>query len=131
MNNEAGTMTERPKGAEPNMLVQEPAPLPQGETVQTAPREIPASVQEPPKPPTVEATGSPVLPNLAPPPARSTDGRLQTTLLFVLLGISVVIVGLLGVIVFRKRQVVETQDDPDESIEAIDAKLRKALSKIG
>jgi len=128
---------ERPIAAEPNTPAQVLAPPPQADTIPTTNTGAAVAVH-PVGPEAVEDAESPPASPVAPLPAQATGGGLQTMLLVVLLGVSVVIVGLLSVLIFRKRQVaeskeglVERRDDRDDSIKAIDARLRKALSRIG
>lgn len=137
---EAG-LPERSKAVEPTSTAQVLVSQSQAEASHTANTDGPAAMNATP-PRSLEEPASRELPPVVPWAAQPTGGRLQTMLLVVLLGISVVIVGLLAVIVFRKKPVAVTKDglvemaddhpqDDDDGIEAIDAKLRKALNRIG
>ena len=131
---EAVKAVEKPKATEPTEQIQ-PAPPSQAVLSKEVPKAVPVAVKEPPKP---EKTEKDVPRATQAAPSTPAETGLQTTLLVVLLVLSTVIVGLLALIVFRKRRGVEKRDDllemPDDgegSLAAIDDKLRRELGKIG
>jgi hypothetical protein len=127
---EAPKAVEQPKATEPT----QPLPPSQAVSSQEVAKAVPVAVKEPPRPKKTEKD-MPRATQVA--PSTPAETGLQTILLVVLLVLSTVIVGLLALIVFRKRQVVgkrddllEMTDEREDSLAAIDDKLRRELRKI-
>lgn len=131
-------VSETPKRPEPPKI---PSPAPQAKPLQAKPGPQPVS---PPQlsPETVGAR------SVHTPPIGSEGqasgpfkkgGHLQIYLLVILLVLSMIIVGLLGVIIFRKRRLLPPQavdrldigTDLDENMGDIDARIKNELKKIG
>ena len=130
--------TQKPKASEPTKPVPAPSPPRVGSSDEAA-KAVSVTDKEPARPRATEKDEPRPTQKAAPVSSvESGDSRLQTILLIVLLALSMVIVVLLAVILFRKRRIVERKDDlfemPDvreESLEDIDDKLKRELSRLG